>query len=92
MFDDLERRIDEAIEKESFEELIDLLKKRAEVLRTLNDETEILELRKKDEERIKILREKMRKLRDEVMILRKAKGEYKKLLDLMGEGEDIGRA
>jgi len=90
--DDLEERIDRAIEEKNFEELLDLLKKRAEILKTLVDKGRIQELKKKDEERIKILKREMEKLKDEAMILKRARNEYKKLLDLMRKGEDIGRA
>jgi len=90
--DDLEERIDKAIEEENFEELLDLLKRRTEILKTLVDKSKIQELKKKDEERIKILKRKMEKLKNEVMVLKRARNEYKKLLDLMKGGEDIGRA
>ena len=90
--DDLEERIDRAIEEKNFEELLDLLKRRAEILKTLVDKGRIQELKKKDEERIKILKREMEKLKDEAMILKRARNEYKKLLDLMRKGEDIGRA
>ncbi|MCD6267133.1 MAG: hypothetical protein J7J14_01835 [Thermotogaceae bacterium] len=90
--DDLEERIDRAIEEKNFEELLDLLKKRAEILKTLVDKGRIQELKKKDEERIKILKREMEKLKDEAMILKRARNKYKKLLDLMRKGEDIGRA
>jgi len=90
--DDLEERIDRAIEEKNFEELLDLLKKRAEILKTLVDKGRIQELKKKDEERIKILKREMEKLKDEAMILKRARNVYKKLLDLMRKGEDIGRA
>ena len=90
--DDLEERIDKAIEEENFEELLDLLKRRTEILKTLVDKSKIQELKNKDEERIKILKRKMEKLKNEVMVLKRARNEYKKLLDLMKGGEDIGRA
>ncbi|MCD6266970.1 MAG: hypothetical protein J7J14_00990 [Thermotogaceae bacterium] len=90
--DDLEERIDRAIEEKNFEELLDLLKRRAEILKTLVDKGRIQELKKKDEERIKILKREMEKLKNEAIILKRARNEYKKLLDLMRKGEDIGRA
>jgi len=90
--DDLEERIDKAIEEENFEELLDLLKRRTEILKTLVDKSKIQELKNKDEERIKILKRKMEKLKNEAMVLKRARNEYKKLLDLMKRGEDIGRA
>ncbi|HDG61763.1 MAG TPA: hypothetical protein ENG15_02030 [Thermotoga sp.] len=90
--DDLEERIDRAIEEKNFEELLDLLKRRAEILKTLVDKGRIQELKKKDKERIKILKREMEKLKNEAIILKRARNEYKKLLDLMRKGEDIGRA
>lgn len=90
--DELERKIDKAIEEEDFEELLKLLKKRSESLKSLNDKNKLQKLKIKDEKRIKILKQKMERLKNETMVLKRARNEYKKLLELLKKGEDIGRA
>ena len=90
--DELESKIDKAIEEEDFEELLKLLKKRSESLKTINDKNKLQKLKIRDEERIKILKQKMERLKNEAMTLKRARNEYKKLLELLKKGEDIGRA
>jgi len=90
--DELESKIDKAIEEENFEELLKLLKKRSESLKAINDKNKLQKLKIRDEERIKILKKKMERLKNEAMTLKRARNEYKKLLELLKKGEDIGRA
>ena len=90
--DELESKIDKAIEEENFEELLKLLKKRSESLKAINDKNKLQKLKIRDEERIKILKQKMERLKNEAMALKRARSEYKKLLELLKKGEDIGRA
>ncbi|ACM24068.1 Putative uncharacterized protein [Thermotoga neapolitana DSM 4359] len=86
--DEIERKIDEAIEREDYEHLRVLLKEREKLLKDLSAE-KLSEILEKDRERLRIIEERKSSLFRELSGLRNIKGSLQK--NIWTRGDTIGK-
>ncbi|PLV56811.1 flagellar protein FliT [Thermotoga sp. SG1] len=86
--DEIEKKIDEAIEKEDYDHLQSLLKERERLLKNLPVE-KLSEILEKDRERLRIINERKDSLFRELSSLRNIKGSLQK--NIWTRGDTIGK-
>jgi len=86
--DEIEKKIDEAIEREDYRHLYLLLKEREKFLKNLPGE-KLSEILEKDRKRLRIIEEKKNRLFLELSNLRKAKISLQK--NIWARGDTIGK-
>uniref|UniRef100_UPI00006C21F5 hypothetical protein TM0693 n=1 Tax=Thermotoga maritima (strain ATCC 43589 / DSM 3109 / JCM 10099 / NBRC 100826 / MSB8) TaxID=243274 RepID=UPI00006C21F5 len=75
--DEIERKIDEAIEKEDYETLLSLLNKRKELMEGLPKD-KLSEILEKDRKRLEIIEKRKTALFQEINVIREARSSLQK--------------